>query len=79
VTQIEVIVQLKKEVLDPEARAIKDVLHRRVSDSIKDVHVSKRFVLSINAPESEAMEVAGKIAREYLSNPVAQTFELKKV
>lgn len=78
-TKIEVIVQLKKEVLDPEARAIKDVLVRRVSDSVKDVHASKRYVLSIEAPEAEAMEIAGTIAREYLANPVAQTFEVRKL
>lgn len=76
----EVIVQPKEEVLDPQARAIRKSLTGLGFSQLKDLQVSKRFVLTIDAGSSdEAMEQAQKIAENHLANPVAERYLVRKV
>ncbi len=72
----EVIVQLKKEVLDPEGRAIQETLSRLGFSGLKQVTVSKRYVLEVAEGNDRAIE---DIAREYLANPVSETFQIRKL
>lgn len=79
--QYEVIVQLKKEVLDPEGRAIQETLVRLGHQAVKSVEVAKRFVLSVD-PKSvtgDCDAFAKKLAVEFLSNPVSQTIQVKRL
>lgn len=73
----EVIVQLKQEVLDPEGRAIQESLGRLGFHALKGVTVSKRYVLDLEGSDGEAS--VEKIAREYLANPVSETFQIRKL
>ncbi len=73
----EVLVQLKQEVLDPEGRAIQESLGRLGFRALRGVAVSKRYVLDLDDHESQA--TAEKIAREYLANPVSETFQIRKL
>lgn len=77
----EVVVELKKEVLDPQGRAIKETLQRVGVKGVEDVKISKRFVLSIDAAKSSegAENTIEHIAREYLANPVSETFSIKQI
>ena len=75
----EVVIQLKKEVLDPEGRAIQESLDRLGFSSLKGVNVSKRYVLEIDENDANPESTAKKIAEEYLSNPVAETFTLERL
>ena len=79
----EVIVQLKREVLDPEGRAIQETLGRLGFRALKGVTVSKRYVLDLDGPSSgtdaEQQAAAEKIAREFLANPVSETFQVRKL
>ena len=75
----EVIVQLKAEVLDPEGRAIHESLCRQGFASLKQVQVTKRYVLRIDQTDVDAAGTAGRIARDYLANPVAETFQIRKI
>ena len=75
--EYEVLVQLKQEVLDPEGRAIKETLSRHGLKGVKAVSVSKRFLLEIDDKEKKPEELAKKIAREYLANPVAEVFQIR--
>lgn len=77
--KFQVIIELKKEVLDPEGRAIKESLGRLGFDALQSVDVSKRYVLEIDDAVSDPEETARKIASEYLSNPVAETYTLERV
>jgi phosphoribosylformylglycinamidine synthase len=79
--EYEVLVQLKKEVLDPEGRAIQETLSRLGHDSVKSVVVSKRFVLEIDPSKSKKSgeEVVRELAKEFLANPVSQTVTIKKL
>jgi phosphoribosylformylglycinamidine synthase PurS subunit len=75
----EVIVQLKKEVLDPEGRAIQESLGRLGFRALTDAKVSKRYVLSVDEPEAKAKTTIEQIAKEYLANPVSETYEIRKL
>ena len=75
----EVIVQLKKEVLDPEGRAIKESLGRLGLGSLRDVQVSKRFVIEIDDNDKDPDGTADHIAKEFLANPVSQTYQIRKL
>jgi phosphoribosylformylglycinamidine synthase PurS subunit len=76
----EIIVQLKAEVLDPEGRAIQETLGRLGFAALKAVTVAKRYTLELadaGAPDSATL--VEQIAREYLANPVSETFQVRKL
>lgn len=75
----EVIVQLKQEVLDPEGRAIQESLGRLGFRALRGVTVSKRYLLDLEDGDGQGKEAAEKIAREYLANPVSETFQIRKL
>lgn len=75
----EIIVQLKAEVLDPEGRAIQETLTRLGFDALKAVTVAKRYTLDLDAQPAEADGLVQKIARDYLANPVSETFQVRKL
>ena len=79
--KFEVVVQLKKEVLDPEGRAIQETLGRLGFNHLKEVETSKRFVLTLEdaTPAEEAVKMVEKVAHEYLANPVSQSFTINKL
>ena len=77
--EFEVTVQLKPEVLDPEARAIHETLARIGFDTVKGVQVSKRYILRLDDRAGQAESLVDKVAREFLANPVSQTFKVRKL
>lgn len=77
--QYEVLVSLKKEVLDPEGRALQETLARLGFSRLQSVHVAKRYLLEIDDSGAAGQELAEQIAREYLANPVAETFQVRKL
>jgi phosphoribosylformylglycinamidine synthase PurS subunit len=75
----EVVVALKKEVLDTQGRTIRESLNHRGLSSLKDVQVSKRFVLEFDQNQENPDDAAKKIASEILANPVSETFDIRKL
>ncbi len=75
----EVVVQLKKEVLDPEGRAIQETLSKLGRKEVRSVSVSKRYVLDIEASPNVAEELVESISREFLANPVSETYQVRKL
>ncbi len=75
----EVVVELKKEVLDTQGRAIRDTLVRNGFDALQSVQVSKRFLLECAGNEAQAEAMAKKIAQEVLANPVSETYQVRKL
>ncbi len=74
--EFEVLVQLKGEVLDPEARAIQEALAHH---GVIGVSVSKRFTVKLNKDCKNPDQTINEIAAHYLANPVAQTFVVKRL
>lgn len=75
----EIIVQLKREVLDPEGRAIQETLGRLGFRALKAVEVSKRYILDIDGADVAPQAAAERIAKEFLANPVSETFTVKRL
>lgn len=77
IQKIEVLVELKPEVLDPQGRAIHETLSRIGVKGIEKVKVSKRFVLEVSSELASDKSALEKLAADFLSNPVSETYVLK--
>lgn len=76
--QVEVRVRLKEDVLDPQGEAIRRVLAGLGYGEISRVRVGKLLLLEVDGVERE--EVRRRLeeaAREVLSNPVIEDFEVR--
>lgn len=78
----EVIVSLKKTVLDPQGKAIQHAIESLGFRSVTEVRQGKVFEIQLNGIQDEAAarEEVERIAREVLTNPVIEEFSfiLKK-
>lgn len=77
--QYEICVELKKEVLDTQGRAIKNSLDRVGFDGLQDVRVTKRYLIDIDKANPDPETTIHKIAKEYLANPVSEKYTVKIV
>ncbi|MGE5236745.1 MAG: phosphoribosylformylglycinamidine synthase subunit PurS [Acidobacteriota bacterium] len=76
--QVEVRVQLKKEVLDPQGEAIRRVLSGLGFAEIRNVRVGKLMLLEVEGGDREAVQARVESAcRDLLSNPVIEDFEVR--
>ncbi len=71
-------VHLKKEVLDPQGRAILAALHRLELNEVTQVRQGKQFILEFN-DEFEVLitEKIEQIANNLLSNPVIEDYSIE--
>lgn len=76
--EILVNVHLKKEILDPQGRAVLGALSRFGLSNLSDVRQGKQFILTFDCEVSDSMlaEVE-KIAETLLSNPVIENFTVE--
>lgn len=72
-------VQLKKEILDPEARAIHRALIKNGFSSLRNISVSKNFHLELEDDTDESLKKVEDVTQKYLSNPLSETYTIKKV
>ena len=74
-----VYVTLKAGVLDPQGKAIHHSVELLGFDGIKDVRQGKYFEIALAdaLTESQAREVAERMAREVLSNPVIEDYRVE--
>jgi phosphoribosylformylglycinamidine synthase len=76
--QVEVRVQLKKEVLDPQGEAIRRVLAGLGYSEVTGVRVGKLILLEVDGADGPALRARIEEAgREILSNPVIEDFEVR--
>ena len=76
-----VYVTLKPSVLDPQGKAIHHSVELLGFDKIEDVRQGKYFEIQLadNLSEMEASEVATKIAKDVLANPVIEDFKIEVI
>jgi phosphoribosylformylglycinamidine synthase PurS subunit len=74
-----VYVTLKPGVLDPQGKAIQHSVELLGYDGIRDVRQGKYFEIALDGSleESDAREMAERMAREVLSNPVIEDFRVE--
>lgn len=75
----EIIVELQKEVLDPQARAIKKTLEEQGFSELKGVTLSKRYLIELESNTKNACEHVQKIASSYLANPVSERYKINRI
>jgi len=76
--QVEVRVKLKEDVLDPQGEAIRRVLAGLGYGEVTRVRVGKLLLLEVDGAESpEVRARLEQAAREVLSNPVIEEFEVR--
>ena len=76
-----VYVTLKPSVLDPQGKAIHHSVELLGFDSIKNIRQGKFFEVELqeNLSETEANEVALRIAKDVLANPVIEDYRVEIV
>jgi phosphoribosylformylglycinamidine synthase subunit PurS len=75
---VEVRVQLKKEVLDPQGEAIRRVLTGLGFAEVSRVRVGKLMLLEVEGGDAESVRArVESAARDLLSNPVIEDFEVR--
>ena len=75
---VEVRIQPKAEVLDPQGEAIRRVLGGLGYDEVSQVRVGKLMVLEVADGDPETVRARVEAAcRELLANPIMETFEVR--
>jgi phosphoribosylformylglycinamidine synthase subunit PurS len=74
-----VYVTLKPSVLDPQGKAIQHSVELLGFESITDVRQGKYFEVQLadDLSETEANEIASKIAKDVLANPVIEDYKVE--
>jgi phosphoribosylformylglycinamidine synthase len=76
--QVEVRVQLKQEVLDPQGEAIRRVLAGLGYSDVTRVRVGKLILLEVEGGDAATVQARiDEAGREILSNPVIEDFEVR--
>lgn len=67
----------KREILDPQGKAVLGALPRLGFEGVVDVRQGKRFEVEIEGdPTPESLAAVHKMAETLLSNPVIEDFEV---
>ncbi len=70
-------VTLKPEVLDPAGQATLAVIKERGFGMVDELRIGKLVDFSVQARDpAEALEVAQRLGREFLANPVLERFDV---
>jgi phosphoribosylformylglycinamidine synthase PurS subunit len=74
-----VYVTLKPSVLDPQGKAIKHSVELLGYDGVSDIRQGKYFEIAFEGPltAAQAQEVALRMARDVLSNPIIEDFRVE--
>ena len=74
-----VYVSLKKSVLDPQGKTIQSALKKMGYKGLEDVRQGKYFELTLDGglPRNDAEAEVTRIAREILTNPVIEEFQVQ--
>lgn len=75
----EVIIKLKEDVFDPESKAIHQTLQRVGFEQIKNITITKRYVIEVEEQLSGEEAVVDCLASKYLSNPVSEMYMIRKL
>ena len=81
IMKAKVYVTLKPSVLDPQGKAIHHSVELLGFESIRDVRQGKYFEVRLadEISETEAREIASKIAKDVLANPVIEDYKIEIV
>jgi len=73
----EIRVELKKGILDAEAKTVQNSLHLLGFKDVGDVRTAKIFIVEINSPTKEkAQEEVEEACKRLLANPVINNYSI---
>ena len=72
-----VYVTLRKEVLDPQGKAVKSALRSLGFAEVEDVRVGKYLEVTINGEGGEAEAQVRRMCEKLLANPVIENFRFE--
>jgi phosphoribosylformylglycinamidine synthase len=72
-------VLLKREILDPEGRAVEGALPGLGFEGVSDVRVGKHLELTVAAAGEELTEQVEKMCADFLTNPVIESYTWRVV
>jgi phosphoribosylformylglycinamidine synthase len=71
-------VRTKPGILDPQGRAVEGSLGHLGVGGVSDIRVGRRIELTVTAvDEAAAWEVVERLARELLSNPLIEAYDIE--
>jgi phosphoribosylaminoimidazole-succinocarboxamide synthase len=75
---VEICVQSRQAILNPESRTIQETLHALGHTGVEQLRAGKRFTLALRADNrDEAEQLAHRLAKDVLSNPVIEDYTLR--
>lgn len=72
-------VLLKREILDPEGRAVEDALPGLGHDGVRGVRVGKHLELEVDADEGELAKRVEAMCDGFLTNPVIESYRWRVI
>lgn len=76
--RVRVTVYPRREILDPQGKAIRKALHRLGFDEVTEVRAGKSFELELSAADpGEARARLDQMSKQLLSNPIVEDYELE--
>lgn len=75
-TVVEIRIELKKGVADPEGKNTRKTLESLGFEGVAAVRTVKLYEVEMDLPAEEALEQAGEMCRKLLANPVIQNYRV---
>ncbi|MEX0705540.1 MAG: phosphoribosylformylglycinamidine synthase subunit PurS [Nitriliruptoraceae bacterium] len=72
-------VLLKREILDPQGRAVERALPGLGFDAVGDVRVGKHLELDVDAEPTDLADRVERMCREFLTNPVIESYRWRVI
>jgi phosphoribosylformylglycinamidine synthase subunit PurS len=72
-------VLLKREILDPQGRAVERALPGLGYDAVSEVRVGKHLELDVDADDDELATQVERMCADFLTNPVIESFRWRVI
>lgn len=77
--RVAVDVLLKREILDPEGRAVEQALPGLGHDGVRDVRVGRHLELEVDADGAQLAERVEAMCAGFLTNPVIESYRWRVI
>jgi len=77
--RVAVDVLLKREILDPQGRAVEEALPGLGYDGVSEVRVGKHLELVVDADENELAGQVDAMCQGFLTNPVIESYRWRVI
>lgn len=72
-------IELKKEILNPEARAIKGALAKNHVHTLKDLSIAKQFTVELDRSVKNPDETVEELTKNHLANTLSENYSIERL